>query len=389
MARGKTVPITPAVLTWAIEQSGYTRQQIATKLDIDVAKLEAWEQDDHEKPNLTSFKALANVLKRPSAVLLLSEPPKASPPAVEFRHPPNIGRTFLNPTERCYLREVTRLQRTVAWIRSELGNTAISVPKVELGSDVENTATAIRQQLSVPVSDQLRWQNSSIALKEWRDILEESGVLVFLLQLGKDSCQGFSLWDDRAPVIASNTWWNPEARIYTLFHEYAHLLTRTNSACVQNGSTSLSRGDDPAERWCEQFAAALLLPWDRVQDFIRIQFNWLPGRTISDLDWVRRIARHFKVSLRAVTLRLIGKKAATWDLYEKIPSWSDEKRGGGGGGGRRRAQAREDTFGSRTIDVFLIAIREDLISRADALSYLDIPDFDLERFERDGVRSSG
>jgi hypothetical protein len=86
---------------------------------------------------------------------------------------------------------------------------------------------------------------------------------------------------------------------------------------------------------------------------------------------------------------LIGKKAATWDLYEKIPSWSDEKRGGGGGGGRRRAQAREDTFGSRTIDVFLIAIREDLISRADALSYLDIPDFDLERFERDGVRSSG
>jgi Zn-dependent peptidase ImmA (M78 family) len=388
MARGKLVPITPAVLTWAIEQSGYTREQIATKLDIDVAKLESWERTD-EKPNLTSFKNLANILKRPSAVFLLSDPPKLAPPIVEFRHPPNIGRSVLNPTERRYLREVTRLQRTVAWILSELGQTPMSIPKVEIGSDVEGAARAVRERLKVPVSEQLRWQSSSAALKEWRDIVEESGVLVFLLQLGKDSCRGFSLWDDRAPVIASNTWWNPEARIYTLFHEYAHLLTRTNSACIQNGSKSLSAGNDTAERWCEQFAAALLLPWDALQDFMIAQVKWLPGKIISDLDSVRRIARHFKVSLRALTLRLIGKKAATWDLYEKIPSWSDEKRGGGGGGGRRRAQAREDTFGSRTIDVFLTAIREDLVSRTDALSYLDIPDSDLEKFERYGVRRSG
>lgn len=388
MPRGKSVPITPAVLTWAIEQSGYTREQIATKLGIDIAKIEAWEKEA-EKPNFTSFKKLANVLKRPSAVLFLAQPPSVTRPSVEFRHPPNIGRTSLNPTERRYLREVARLQRTVAWILSELGGTHVAIPKVELGSDVEAVAMAVRQRLNVPVNEQLRWKNSSGALREWRDILEESGVLVFLLPLGKDSCRGFSLWDDRAPLITSNTWWNPEARIYTLFHEYAHLLTRTNSACLQDGSQSLSSGRDAAERWCEQFAAAVLLPWEAVQDFISAEFNWFPGKVISDLDSIRRIASHFRVSLRALTLRLIGKKAATWDLYEKIPSWSDEKRGGGGGGGRRRAQAREDIFGSRTIEVFLSAIREDLVSRADALSYLDIPDSDLEHFENYGVRSSG
>jgi len=388
MARGKTVPITPAVLTWAIEQSGYTRQQIATKLDVDISRLEAWEKDT-QKPNLTFFKNLANVLKRPSAVFLLPDPPKFSAPPVEFRHPPSIGRSALNPTERRYLREVTRLQRTVAWILSELEKPPVSIPKVEIGSDVERAALVTRERLKVTVSEQLSWRSSSAALKKWRDIVEESGVLVFLLQLGKESCRGFSLWNDRAPVIASNTWWNPEARIYTLFHEYAHLLTRTNSACVQNEGKSLSAGNDAAERWCEQFAAALLLPWDAVQDFISAEINWFPGKVISDLDSIRKIARHFKVSLRALTLRLIGKKASTWDLYDKIPSWSDEKRSGGGGGGRRRAQAREDTFGSRTIDVFLTGIREDLVSRADALSYLDIPDSDLEKFEQYGVRSSG
>jgi Zn-dependent peptidase ImmA (M78 family)/DNA-binding XRE family transcriptional regulator len=374
-------------LSWAIEQSGYTREQIAAKLDIDMAKLDAWE-NNNEKPNLTSFKNLANTLKRPSALFFLPEPPKSPSPPVEFRHPPS-ARSVLNPNERRYLREVTRLQRTVAWILSELGKPPVDIPQIQLGSDVERAAESVRQQLKVAVGEQLRWQSSSMALKEWRDALEETGVLVFLLQLGKDSCRGFSLWDDRAPVIASNTWWNPEARIYTLFHEYAHLLTRTNSVCIQNGGKSLAPGSDAAERWCEQFAAALLLPWDEVQNFMGTELDWFPGRRISDLDSIRKVGRHFKVSLRALTLRLIGKNAATWELYEKIPSWSDEKRGGGGGSGRRRAQAREDTFGSRAIDVFLTAIREDLVSRADALSYLDIPDSDLERFERYGVRSSG
>jgi hypothetical protein len=131
------------------------------------------------------------------------------------------------------------------------------------------------------------------------------------------------------------------------------------------------------------------LPWNQVQSFLKTEMNWFPGSPISDVDSIRKVARRFKVSLRALTLRLIGKNVATWDLYERIPAWSDEKQGGGGGTGRRRAQAREDTFGSRAIDVFLSAIREDLVSRADALSYLDIPDSDLERFERYGVRSSG
>jgi len=31
-----------------------------------------------------------------------------------------------------------------------------------------------------------------------------------------------------------NTYWNAAARIFTLFHELAHLATRTDSICVEN-----------------------------------------------------------------------------------------------------------------------------------------------------------
>src|SRR3954447_3556788 len=87
-----------------------------------------------------------------------------------------------------------------------------------------------------------------------------SGVVVFLFQLGADNCRGFSLWHDRAPVIAINTTWNDEARTFTLFHEVGHLVTRTNSACTSAPASAVTGAWDPAERWCERFAAAALVP---------------------------------------------------------------------------------------------------------------------------------
>jgi hypothetical protein len=87
------------------------------------------------------------------------------------------------------------------------------------------------------------------------------------------------------------------------------------------------------------------------------------------------IARKFRVSLRAATIRLIELGLATWDLYEEIPPAADAKpEGGGGGGGRNRAQIKEDEFGARGTSLLVEAVRRDLIARSQALDYLDIPD---------------
>ena len=72
-------------------------------------------------------------------------------------------------------------------------------------------------------AQQFAWPSSAIAFDHWRRALEDAGHVVLLVSIGKASCRGFSAWDPRAPVIAVNTAWNEEARIYTLFHEFAHL----------------------------------------------------------------------------------------------------------------------------------------------------------------------
>lgn len=91
-------------------------------------------------------------------------------------------------------------------------------------------------------------------------------------------------------------------------------MTRTSSACVE----SLRTGDrgDPIERWCERFAAEVLMPAQDVGAVLRQQ-GWTPGATVTNLDAAAAIARRFKVSLRAAVIRLVTTGAATWDSTTK------------------------------------------------------------------------
>jgi Zn-dependent peptidase ImmA (M78 family) len=376
VARPTKVPITPAVAAWAIRESGYSFDALAEKLAVTPETIRAWMKGT-ERPSLTEFHRLASVLKRPEASFFLPEAPAIDRPAVEFRHPSDSTRADLSPEELVHLREAARLQRTLSWVLKEMDSPPVNLPQTALGTDVEQVALETRRRLGITASQQLKWRDSAEALKAWRGALENVGVLVFLLPMGEQSCRGFSLWDRYAPLIAVNTWWNSEARSFTLFHEFGHLLTRTASVCTASRRPALRGGGDPAERWCERFAAAVLLPWTAVTKALRAR-GWEPGTPVEDLSDAAAIARQFKASLRATVLRLIDRGVATWDLYDKIPPLSDHKSGGGGGQGRNRRKIREDEYGRRTHDLLSTAVSRDILSRTDVVGLLDVPDVDLD-----------
>src|SRR5439155_11394075 len=174
------------------------------------------------------------------------------------------------------------------------------------------------------------------------------------------SARGFSLWDGDAPLIAVNSAWNPAARTYTLFHELGHLLTRTSSLCVDQ-TARLSKPTDPAERWCEGFASAALLPWHSVAALLRRQYNWTPGETVDSLDVPKAIAKAFRVSLRAATIRLIVHSVAAWSLYSSIhPYVADRRRSGGGGDVKDLGDIRRGQYGDNTVDLYVRALKRDV-----------------------------
>jgi len=157
--------------------------------------------------------------------------------SVEFRHP--IGdRRELNASERRHLRRATRFRESLSWLARKLGINKPNAPSATVNDDPVQIARFARGVLGISSSDQKRWATPSAAFDAWRAVLETSGYTAFLFSIGKDSCRGFSLWDKTTPIVAVNTSWNEFARILTLFHEFAHLITRTSSACVESLRTS-------------------------------------------------------------------------------------------------------------------------------------------------------
>jgi Zn-dependent peptidase ImmA (M78 family) len=376
------VPITPAVLDWAIVESGFSRAQVAEEAGLDVRDLNDW-LDAKAQPGVTEVRALAHVLRRQVATLLLPKPPGSEAPDVRFRHTPGVAARALTPAERRYVRKGARLQRLLAEIVHELDDLDIQrLPVAQLHDNPVSAAQALRSMLGVEPGEQVAWKSSSAAFDAWRDAVEQLGPVVFLFQLGKDSCRGFSLWNDHAPVVAVNTAWNDEARGFTLFHELGHLVLRASSACTTGDPSAVSDGWDPVERWCERFAASVLLPEDVLRSVVVEKIGKDAAR-VETVEQVRRIAARFHVSLRATTIKLIELNLTSWDLYRALPAVADAKRPGGGAtGGRDRQEIQEDSLGRRTATLIRKAVDADVVTRTEALTYLDVPDSALDQLGR-------
>lgn len=382
MSRAVEVPVTPSVLRWAIDESGYELEQVAYVAGVNLSELERW-LSGQARPTLTSARKIAQKLHRPLASLLLPEPPQGRSLAVDFRHPGDHQRN-LNPEERRTLRRASRLQEVLSWLVKELGLTTPEMTSASTSDDPVAIAKRIRAAVGISVSRQKHWSTPSDAFDGWRSAFEHAGYLVFLVSIGKESVNGFSLWDDVAPVVAVNTARNEASRIFTLFHELGHLVTKTSSACLE--AVRAKSRTDPVERWCERFAAELLMPTDEVRRSLTT-LGWGTGVPVTALRPAQQLAQLYKVSLRAAVIRLIEVGVADWSLYDQVPSLSDGKRPGGGGGGRDRTQIREDQVGDRVTSLLIAAVESDLLNRSQVVTLLDIPDAKFEALSQAGQRS--
>lgn len=272
------------------------------------------------------------------------------------------------------------MQGVTAWLAREAGEVPLELSRVRRTTAPERAAGTVRETLGIALEEQIGWKSTSQALHGWPAALDRSGIVVLLLSMGKDGARGFSMWDDFAPLIAVNTHWNPAARAFTLLHELGHLITRTGSICAETGTKrSLPKSDD-IERWCEQFAAAVLMPEEAIANVLK---NVAPTllTTSGGLPAAARISNTFSVSLRAAALRLIELGHADKELYGRLPTASDAKPkgGGAGGSGRTRTVNHLDRYGRRVATTVVTALQRDVIDSSTALRYLDLSYHGLEQ----------
>jgi Zn-dependent peptidase ImmA (M78 family) len=365
----KLVPATPSVIAWAIRESGYSLRALATLLRLSEQEIESWTKGT--SPELAKLQAFAAAVERPFSAFLLPHPPASRGPSVRFRSASSAKARDLNPEERRRIGEAGRLQEIASWLTRQMQLPAPDLPLSSTKADPEDVAATIRARLSVSVNTQQSWSSSAEALRAWREAVEALGVAVLMLPMGEESCRGFCIWDDAAPLIAINTAWLPEARVFTLFHELAHLATRTNSACAEDTAPRPSTAGDRTERWCERVAAAVVVPAEALSTVLS-EISGTTTRHVVDLSTVSRIANRFRVSRRAAALRLIECHEASWPLFRSIPPHADRQRSGGGGAGRTRLEIRRQRYGQRTMGLFRDAIRQRVLAAADVVDYLGV-----------------
>lgn len=371
MAKAQTFAANPAVLVWARERWGLDVGEAAEALGIGREELERIERGD-EPPTVTLLGEMTKLYQLAFTNFVLSEPPRGLEDPTDFRtvggEAPQYSREMRQAITLTHVDQgaatdlALDLQRPIAPV----------LEQAALAQDVEELAVRQRALLGVADDAQRGWKDARAAFWQWRVRIEGLGILVFLRAFPREDCRGFSSWPDNLmPAIVVNRNEEPQAQVFTLLHEYAHLLLRQPGLCDQKEL------DDHAnvERFCNRFAAAALMPRDTVRRLVGEL--GLPAGQGWERGDIRKLARALKVSRPAAMLRVEELGIAARGSYGRLgydrddDTWRPEKKGGGGSNAPY-SRRYLNTFGTRYVQLVFDALEARLIDDTDADIYLDL-----------------
>jgi Zn-dependent peptidase ImmA (M78 family) len=368
-------PITPAVLDWAIGEAGFTPETLAQRLKVEPVVVRTWLAGTAQ-PGSTEFGSLAKALGRPRSFFFLPSPPPRHQVPVTFRSAPGSSMRDLIPAEAAAVRQARRLQRITRWARQATGEAAPVLPAILGDVQPEAAAERLRAFLGWSLLRQTEAASPTAVTKDLRQTLEEHGVIAMQQALGEKGCRGFSLSDPLTPALAVNSAYTTEARTYSYVHELGHLVRRDDAICT--GSS-----DQGLERWCEEFAAAFLLPRHELLAFANEVVG--RGKPVTTPSQVTRIANRFRVSRLATVTGLQQYGRASQLLWNEIKQQSDIKRKQGGGptGEPQTSPViRLREWGRTPTRLLLDAADQGALSRPDLLEHLDLSSAQVDDVRR-------
>jgi Zn-dependent peptidase ImmA (M78 family) len=293
----------PKMLRWAREKAGLRAEDVASAEKIYLEQLLQWERGD-TTPTMAQLRKLGKRYKRPLMVFYLSDPPQGFTVVKDYRHLPTSEATE-SPELRYVIR---RAQERQSWASEYLAESGAPpnqfVGSLERDADVYQAATKFRQRLGVGLAAQEMCDSALGGFRLWRDAAEALGFFVFqAIHVTVNEMRGCALPDKFAPVALVNSKDADVAKTFTLIHELAHLLLGETAITGSNTDFELA-SHSPVERFCNRFAAEVLVPHDDLVRFV--PKNWIEHET----EILRAAARKYWVSRSVIAYRLVEAKLA-------------------------------------------------------------------------------
>ena len=325
--------VKPELLIWARDSAGFSIEEAAKKVPVTSDRLEKWEKGELN-PTINQLRKLGGIYKRPLAVFYLPEPPEIFKPLRDFRKLPEEEKKRLSPELRFEIRKA-RYRRETAIELYKLNEEAIPESEliIKLTDNPEEIAKKIRELLGITYLEQFSWVYPNQALNNWRAALENIGVLVFQAsKIRLKEMRGFSISDKPLPVIVVNVSDSYTARIFSMMHEFVHVLLKIGGLCDLK-EKQLSHDERRTEIFCNHVAGAVLVSEAQLREE-KIVINKGQKKEWDDAE-IKFLANKYSVCQEVILRRLLITGYTTNDFYQEkrkyyqqIISKKPEKKGG-------------------------------------------------------------
>ena len=333
MAKSVKALITPEVLKWAREKR--FRLEIdyaAKKSNVKPEQLAAWEAGT-DKPTFAQLKRVAKAYKTHVSIFYLPEPPASIEYPADHRKFPGARKPDEDQTYRLNANVMEAYERRATLIEfyELLGESPPQVTLELSKTDTpEGAAQEIREYLQFNTGLLQQCKDDRSALKFWRKIVEERGILVCQtsvnshLSIDLETVRGFCIAQKPLPVIVVNPKDSPYGRIFTIVHELVHIAL--GKGVMQNTGVRNYKGLNSTEVFCNRVAAAALVPKNELLGKVN-----LPTLE-TDLP---EISKHFRVSPEVIMRRLLTLRSISRGKYQAyrnslLEKYTDNSPTGGG-----------------------------------------------------------
>jgi len=299
----KEAYINPEMLKWARLRSPFKDNidELIVKLNIkgiSLEKLEMWESGE-TNPTITQAKDLAEIYNISFAALYLSKIPEIEEPryvdkrTIDSKISSKISYNLWKKINSFVLYR----EKALELLDNDLDEyERIPFKNIDNSNDIANI---IRDFFVIDTPVTYKKEFNDNPFEYFKDKIEDKGVFVFQIDgIPLEEARGISLSYDILPIIAVNKNDTNSGKVFSLFHELAHLIRRTSVLCNQSENIETS---DPEETICNRIAAETIIP---KQNFL--ENNLVRSLNADNFDQnVERMSGIYGVSKFVIIRRLL------------------------------------------------------------------------------------
>jgi len=312
--------VNPELLEWARQSINMDPEEAARKLAVKVGRLLDWEAG-RAHPTINQAREMARVYRRPLSSFYLPKPPGALGFSVphDYRKLPDAASRRLSPQLVVELRRIQYLRQTALDVAEYVpSEPAGFVGSVSIQDSPLQVAANASRLLGITMKQRSKWHDPQNydGLNAWKQATEARGVLVMHLnQVDVQEVRGIAVAEKRFPVVAVNGRDSPNGRIFTLVHEFIHLLLGASGISDLQTLQHARTPDQRVEQFCNRIAGEVLVPRDALLSRPALRDS------TGHIDWpdgtIEALARSFRVSREVIVRRLLIVGRASQAFYQR------------------------------------------------------------------------